>query len=253
MDFWDFVTNDELDELPEDSDAAFIAFVRIAEARLKERLKELGQRDQHNYDEIDDARYGFHNVVLSAAKKFGIEPFSSLQMPMFEDHNDARYRQFRHDLTHYITQLMLTTAERDRSNSVPLLDTTRQKLETYIFHLRDAIKNSNLPDSKKDGLYKKLDALERELGRKRLRFIIVAGIVMHILTAPGELNASYDAVVRLTNNIMREIGLAKEADNEQRRISHEEPVALLPPRPTVPKTKTAASFDRGEMDDEIPF
>jgi hypothetical protein len=252
VDFWDFVTNDELDELPEDPEAAFIAFVRIAEARLKERLRAIGPRDQGTYEEIDDARYGFQNVVLGSAKKFGIEPFASLQMPVLDDHNDAKYRQFRHDLTHYITQLMLTTADRDRSNSVPLLDATRQKLETYIFHLRDAIKNSDLSDRKKDDLYKKLDALERELGRRRLRFIIVAGIVIHILTAPGELNASYDAVIRLTNSIMREIGLAKEADNEQRKISHDEPVALLPPRTEVPKPKDV-SFDSSKMDDEIPF
>jgi hypothetical protein len=171
-------------------------------------------------------------------------------MPTIEDHDDRNYRQFRHDLTHYITQIMLTTADRDRSGSVPLREETRQSLQTYIFHLREAIDRTNLPDWKKVELNKKLDDLEKELGRRRVRIAVVAGIVMTILAAPGDLVSSYDAVVRVTNSIMREIGQAKIADNEQRKISFDEPVALLPPRKEEPK---AQEFAGDEMDDEIPF
>ena len=247
MEFFDFIKPEELDELPEDPQAAFIAFVRIAGPRLKEKLKALGARDNDTYEDIDDARYGFQNVILGAARKYGIEPFASLQMPTIENHDDKHYRQFRHDLTHYITQIMLATADQDRINSVPLREDVRQSIETYIFHLREAISRTDLSDKKKDDLYKKLDELERELDRRRVRLTVVWGVVMAILAAPGDLVGSYDAVVRITNSITRAIGQAKEADNEQRRISYDEPVALIAPRqPEIEKHKD-------EMDDEIPF
>jgi hypothetical protein len=251
MDFFDFIRPEELDDLPEDPHTAFIAFVRLAEGRLTARLREIGPSDQDTYEQIDDARYGFQNVVLGAAKKFEIEPFASLEMPTLKNHNNENYRQFRADLTHYITQIMLTTADRDRSTSVPLLDNTRQSIATYVVHLREAIDHTDLPDKKKANLHKLLDSFEKELERKRVRFVVVAQVVMAVLAAPGALVGSYDAVVRITNAIMREIGEAKVADDQQRKISFEEPVALLPPRKE--KVERRASFSRGEMDDEIPF
>ena len=60
MEFFDFIKLEELDDLPEDPQAAFIAFVRLAEPRLKERLRALGPRDSTTYEDIDDARYRSH-------------------------------------------------------------------------------------------------------------------------------------------------------------------------------------------------
>jgi hypothetical protein len=245
MEFFDFFKPEELEDLPEDNQAAFIQLVRIAQTRLKDQLRDLGPRDQDNWEEHDNAQYGFQNVVLAMARKFEIEPFASLQMPSIQDHDQKGYRQFRHDLTHYIAQIMLTLADRERVNSVPLRDEVRQSIQTYIYHLREAILRANLPERKKEDLLKKLAELEEEIGRRRIRVAVVAGIIMAILSAPGELVGSYDAVVRITNSILREIGQAKEADQEQRHISFEQPVALIPPRRTSEK--------KDELDEEIPF
>ena len=249
MDFFDFIKGDELDDLPEDPEAAFVAFVRIAEPRLAARLRELGGRNSDTYEEIDDSLYGFQTVVLAAAKKFGIEPFASLQMPTLQEHSPERYRQFRADLTHYIAQVMLTVADRDRSTSAPLLEETRQSIRTYIAHLREAIDRTDLSLKKKASLHRHLDRLEQELSRRRVRLVVVATTVMAIISAPGDLGSSYDAIVRLANYIMREIGAAKAADEEQRKISFNEPLALSPPR----AAKKEEEFESVSLDDEIPF
>ena len=148
--------------------------------------------------------------------------------------------------THYITQIMLGLADNGRANSVPLRDDTRQSIQTYIYHLRQAILRANVAEGKKQDLLMKLEELETEIGRHRVRIAVVAGVVMSILSAPGELAGSYDAIARLTNSIMREIGQARDADQEQRHISFEQPVALIPPRP-------AKKEQQDELDDEIPF
>jgi hypothetical protein len=91
-------------------------------------------------------------------------------VPLKKKYGDDDYQQFRADLSHYITQIMLGAASCDRSMSIPLLENSRGKIKTYIHHLRDAIKNTNLPAAKKTELHKKLDELEDELRRKRIRF-----------------------------------------------------------------------------------
>jgi DNA-binding transcriptional regulator YbjK len=253
MEYFDFIKQGDLDNLPEDNQLAFAMFVQIAQPRLAARLEKLDSQRESDWAQFQDARYGFQNVILGAARTYGVEPLASAALPLVKNYVEDDYRQFRADLSLYVTQIMLSAADQDRSGSVPLVDKTRQGLHTYVFHLREAIGNTDLPDAKKERLNKLLDDLERELKRSRVRIAVVAGIVMHILSAPGDLTTSYDAVVRITNSIMREIGVAKEADNEQRKVSHTEPVALIePPRPEV-KKKEEGGFDRSEMDDEIPF
>jgi len=252
MDFFDFIKPEELDDLPEDPHVAFIAFVRLAEPRLSARLREIGPRDQDTYEQIDDARYGFQNLVLGAAKKFGVEPFASLEMPTLKNHSDENYRQFRADLTHYLTQVMLTVAIRDRSDSVPLPPKSADSIRQYVHYLREAIdKADHLTKARKAALHRRLDALIEELDRKRVRYLLVARVVIEILAIPGALQASYDVMAPLAAKILREIGEAKLADDDEKRIPFEGPVALSPPR--QPSVKPSANFARDEMDDEIPF
>jgi len=250
MEFFDFIKPGELEGLPEDSQLAFIEFVKLAQSRLAARLETLTAGDADDWNLRQDAQYGFQNVIIGAARKFGIAPFASAEMPLVANHRNEDYNQFRADLSHYIAQIVLHAVDQDRSGSVPLLENVRQNIRTHIFHLRAAIDNSELPDERKVPLHKRIDDLERELDRRRVRFVVVASVVMSILAAPGDLVGSYDAVIRLTNNILRAIGQAKAADDEQRQISAEQPIALLPPRSKQPKPK---ELDRSEIDDEIPF
>jgi hypothetical protein len=80
MIIFDFITQDEIDDLPDDDpQAAFVSFVRIAQRRLGERTAKIDARDQ--WEELNEARHGFMNVVIAAGKKYEIEPFASLSVP----------------------------------------------------------------------------------------------------------------------------------------------------------------------------
>ena len=82
MNIFDFITQDEIDDLPDnDPDAAFVSFVRIAQRRLGDRVKEL-DGVQDGWRDINEAQQGFMNITVAAAKKFGIEPFASMEVPM---------------------------------------------------------------------------------------------------------------------------------------------------------------------------
>lgn len=250
MELFDFITPEEMEDLPEDNEAAFIQFVRIVKARFAERLRELP--DQGAYEEIEEARYGFQNVILGAAKQFEIPALSNYDLPSIENYSPQNYRQFRHDLTHYLAQIMLAASRRSRSDSVPLGVKTTDTIRAHIAHLRDAIDNDQkLTAAKRDRLHSLLDDLEKELTRRRIRLWAVARVVYEILALPGMASESYHAITQFTTAIMRDLGEAKIVENESRVVTYDQKLALTPPRP--PKPEAPASFERNELDDEIPF
>jgi len=259
LEYFDFIKPRELDNLPEEPQLAFARVVEIAQPRLIDRIRDLDHNDRDGWALIQEAKYGFQGLVMGAARKYSIEPFSKSDMPLLKNYNDEDYRQFRHDLSMYITQIMLNAADADRSNSVPLIEEKRQRLRTYVFHLREAIDKSDLPDWRKDRLHKRLNDLEQELIKPRVNMTVVAGIVAAVLAVTSDAGGAYDTISKVATFILREIGQAKEADDEQKKISYDAPIALLPPRsPEAERQgrgrKTApGSFQRDEMDDEIPF
>jgi hypothetical protein len=251
LEYFDFIKPGELENLPEDPQLRFARIVELAQPRLAARLTEFDSNERNDWDSIQDARYGFQSLVMGAARQFGIEPFASSELPLVANYQENDYRQFRHDLTSYIAQIMFNAADADRANSVPLLEDRRQSLRTKIYHLRQAIDQSEREDWKKKRLHGQLDKLEQELARGRIRMNVVAGILMVVLATTSDAGGSYDTISKVATFIMREIGQAKEADDEQRKISADAPVALIAPR--RPEPKAPASFQLDEMDDEIPF
>lgn len=250
MNIFDFITQDEIDELPEDSAAAFMTFVRHAQRRLADRTQELNGSHEDEWRLVEEARYGFQNVTIAAAKRFGIEPFASMSMPLLEKYNKKNddYRQFIANLDHYMTQLVLDSGVRGKRESVLLALAVKDKIRSYLHGLRTVIDQAEFTDSKRAVLLEKLAEFERELEKRRLNLLAVTRFVIEILAIPGALWASYEVTAKLTSNILQAVGEAKAADDENRQLPpFEKPFALLPPR------KKDEDFAAGDPDEEIPF
>ena len=81
MDIFDFITPEEVDDLPDDDPpAAYVSFVRITQRRLAEHIRELDQQEDA-WREVNNARQSFMNIIIAAAKRFQIEPFASMEVP----------------------------------------------------------------------------------------------------------------------------------------------------------------------------
>ena len=254
MNIFDFVTQDEMDDLPEEPQMAFMEFVRHAQNRLNERTKELDTDDQAQWQLLEEARYGFMNVVIAAAKRYGIEPFVSMQVPRFDKFGFEVHRQFKADLDHYLTQLVLDNSIRKKRDSVLIPPETKDKIRKYLHALKSEIDKADLTDAKRSALLDKLATFEKELDKKRLSLLAVTTLAMSILAAPGGIWASYEIVAKLTQNVLQTVGEAKAADDEIRKLpSSEKPKQLLPPREDLSLPEPPPSFRRDEMDEEIPF
>jgi hypothetical protein len=84
MMIFDFITQDEMDDLSDDDpQEAFTRFVEIARRRLADHMGSLGD-DEAGWHQRNEAEHGFMNVVIAAAKRFEIDPLASLVVPKDE-------------------------------------------------------------------------------------------------------------------------------------------------------------------------
>jgi hypothetical protein len=255
MMIFDFITQDEMDELPDDDpQAAFTRFVEIARRRLAEEIASATD-DETGWHERSEAQHGFMNVVIAAAKMFEIEPLASLSVPRATKFNSDAYRDFRSDLDHYLTQLLLSNSARAKRDSILVPVELKITIRTYLFHLRELIENDkDLGEPKRQALLRHLADFEKALEKKRLNLLAVTILAITILGAPGALWGSADAANKLLTNILRVVGEAKSADDAARQLpSAAPPLAITGPRPNEAAKGDLGRRSRSEMDDDIPF
>ncbi|WP_447761265.1 hypothetical protein [Sphingopyxis panaciterrae] len=251
MSILEFVNQDELDDLDEDPRMAFMQLVNAAQRSLSAKIDALDPDNQYEWQKIEEFRYSFMNVVVAAGKRFEIEPFHSMEVPQYSNFRDADHRQFKSDLDHYVTQLVLDNSLRAKRDSVEVLPKTKDQLRTYISGLRQCIENGNMSASKREALLKRLDAFETELEKRRLNMLAVARLAYLVLSVPGTVWASVDITHKLTTNIMQTVAEAKAAEDETKQLP-----AVAPPKalsaPRRPAALPPPPFE-DDLDDDVPF
>jgi hypothetical protein len=255
MMIFDFITQDEMDDLPnDDPQSAFTRFVEISRGRLGRQIEQTTD-DETGWHQRNEAQHGFMNVVIAAAKMFKIEPLASLSVPRATKFDSDTYREFRSDLDHYLTQLLLSNSARAKQDSILIPAELKTNIRTYLFHLRELIENDkNLGDAKREVLLRRLADFEKELEKKRLNLLAVTLLTITILSAPGALWASADIANKLLTNILRVVGEAKIADDAARQLPSAAPaLAITGPRPNEAAKGNLGDRSRSEMDDDIPF
>jgi len=251
MHVFDFITPEEIDLAPEDPAFAFAELVGHAIRRLDDFTKTRDLTDQDGWNEVEEARLGFMNVIVGLAKAYKIEPFANQDVPRFDNFNLNIHRQFKADLDHYITQLVVDNSLRAKRDATAIPPKIRERLRAYVNALREAVDASQLSETKRTVLHEKLDAFEAELNKRRLGLMAVAKMTIAIATVPGALWGSYEVVNRLTHQVLQAVGEAKAAEDENRQLPPlSAPAALLPPRKEEAETKGGFSQN---LDDEIPF
>lgn len=251
MSIFKFVTQSELDDLPEDPQLAFAALVNHAQRRYSEILGRLDPEENRDWREIEDTRHSFMNVVVAAGKRFEIAPFTDIDVPKLRDFNESDHRQFQADLDHYLTQLMLDNSIRNKKDSVLILPQSKDRIRSYVSGLRDCLEKANMDEGKRSALLKKLDEFEKELEKRRLSLMALTQMILTVVALPGGAWASVELANKLVTNILHVVAEAKESDEANSKISSgEQPKALSAPRKEYPSEGFPTHDD---LDDDIPF
>jgi hypothetical protein len=264
MDIFDVFPGDELSDLPEDPQAAFMEIARRAERVLRERVSKLSSRDEEEWRLISAERHGFLNLVVAAGKRLGIGPFLEYEVPKTDSFRDIDFDEFKAELDHYVTQMALDNSIRARRDSVELPSATKDKVRAYIHQLKLLVDKLTIPDRDKRRLLRALEEFEKALDGKRLPLIKLTSIVLYVALLPGGLGESYNVMHELVDKVVHVIADAKQTEDDQRQLpAPEAPAMLMPPRkkeegfsgppPRRRASASAPAFESGGMDDDIPF
>jgi hypothetical protein len=249
MSILNFVNQDQLDNLDEDPRTAFMELVNHAQRSLDEQVKKLDPDEHREWQQIEDLRYSFMNVVIAAAKRYEIEPFVSMDVPQYSNYGNSEWRQFRADVDHYLTQLMLDNSLKSKKNSVAILATSKERIRSHLHALRNCVEKSNMTKEKQQALLGKLDAFEKELEKKRVSLMAVTLLAFEVVSVPGSLWATGEVANKLMMTVMHVVAEDKAKEDEIRQLpATQTPKALSPPR--VEKKLAKEAFD---LDSEIPF
>src|ERR1700736_255775 len=80
-----------------------------------------------------------------------------MSVPRLNKFDSEKHRQFKADLDHYLTQLLLDNSSRAKRDSVFISPDLKTSIRTYVFHLRELIeKADDLSGEKKQLLLRRL-------------------------------------------------------------------------------------------------
>jgi len=242
-----FLTQADLDGLPEDPKQRFVAIEALCRTRLYEEVD-----GEEVWAAITDARLRYMSTVITAARYLKIESLGEMKVPRRSQMDDNEYEDFVQELQCYIVQLMLAASDEKAQVSIVLEGSTRQRLETLLAHVRSQIPNLALSAGKLSKLNSKIDAFERELEGARLQLVAVGVFTLGVAAAISDLSSAGSVIRQLVNQIEETVGLAKETQDEAAaaRIPNIQPRRLEAPLRAEPVTKPKRG---GDFDDEIPF
>jgi len=240
------ITDEELAELPEDPELAFVEFERIVRARLYEE-EQKGARDE--YYNPDSQRLEYINKVVAAARAYDIAALAQWQVPSVRDNVSDAYVQFTSDVDHFTTQIRIRHAPRNRQNSVGLDGNTKVKIHYYIEQIRAAIEHADLPEPKRDSLYTKLNRFALEVDKNRTNLQAGMAFYISVCDGIGQGFKKLEPARKFIDSIGTLLGRAKEVEDsfrptlprpDERRLLEAPRARLAPPEPR-------------SGDDEFPF
>ncbi|MER8376265.1 hypothetical protein [Mesorhizobium sp. M1406] len=235
------------DDLPEDQEQAFIYLERNFRSQLDESLK---NNDQNSYDAYCKRKY--MSAVIAAAKSLDIPGIKDSSSPYNDKGVWDAFEGFETDVMNLTIQIEINHARRRKKYSVALDGATKQKIRHYIEQIRMAVEESDIPQDKREAIFKKLGELTLEVDRDRTRFEIVADAIRRVARLSGDVEReAAEPWWKWIKLIFGEIDDAKEKEPQTSLPTPEERKRLEPPRKQLPSPKEE-TFGR-DLDDEIPF
>jgi|SRR6516225_6134413 hypothetical protein len=134
------ITDDELAQLPEDPELAFVEFERIVRARYYEAEREEAETQ---YGNADSYRLEYMNKVLAAARVYEISALAQWEVPSVRDNVRDAFAQFTSDVDHFTTQIRIRHAPVNRQNSVGLDGNTKAKIHHHLSRYGSPLKKLN--------------------------------------------------------------------------------------------------------------
>jgi hypothetical protein len=220
--------------LPDDPDVAFLKLETLFRQELLD-----------NYDNETDY-YQYMNKVLCARDELQVEILSDYKIPEPDSIHENDFLLFTAELDRFKTRLIIQNSKRNKTYSVRLDATTKQKVRHLLNQIKGIVDKVELDDRKKEALYIKINALEEEFDRDRTRVEAFGALVIEIAGIVGEAADKMEPARKWLDSIAKCFGAAKSHEDTNPQLPpHSEPKKIEPPRKRLPTPK--------QGDDDTPF
>ena len=216
------------DNLPEEPEEAFLHLESAFRTECERKIN-----DAHHEERVDIYYVQYISKVLGAITELGIESqFSKRSVPSIEDVDYQTYVNFSKDVEHYRTMLKIRRGRRRKEYSVALDQTTKLKLRHMISQMKEIVDKLDVLQNKKEALFAKINALEKEIDRDRTRFDVIAALWIEGCEKIGEGAEKLEPLRKLFDSFGNLLGQAKkiEASAPARLPSPETTKRIEPPK-----------------------
>ena len=242
------ISDDELLDLPDDPELAFVQCERKLRESLLEKL-----RDTESYDGDRSYKIGYINQVVGIAKALDLPIFDEYDVPTLDRPTHSFYEQFLQDVDHFTVQIRMRHARRVKRYSVALDHATKSKIRHHLEQIKEMVDRLGVSERKKGALYSKINALVEEVDKDRTRFDAAMALILEVASIGSEAAEKLEPARRWIDSIARLLGRAKEAEDAAapRLPAPKERKRIEPPRRHLPEEERQRTVD--DLDDEIPF
>jgi len=226
------ISDDVLDSLPDDPEAALVALVNAVNDSAS------------NWAEFNwDWRSEFVTTLQGFLNEYDIEVPKSLLRPISIDSDSysQEFDNFKIEISRLYSQFRFRTARlnsESSSVSLKLGKDYRTEIHEYIEKIREIVRVTDIPIDKRDRIFKQVSKLSLEVDRDRSNPQALLALIVEVSGTSGKVAENLEPVADLADKIVTVLGKAK-AESLQKLL--EGPRKMLPPP------------EKDELDDEIPF
>jgi hypothetical protein len=241
------ITDEELAELSDDPELAFVEFERI----MRAWLEAVEKTSPHGFDVKRRAEY--MSKVLAAAQEYDITNIKKWNMsPSNTDEFLDIFANFISDIDHSTTILRIRHAPRSRKHSAGLDGNTKTKIHHFISQIKSVIEMAHLPDDRRDALYDKLNDFALEVDKARTSLQAGTAVWLALCDAIGQGFERLEPARGMIDSIARLLGRAKDSEGALRPALPRPVMQRQIEAPRDPLTRPP-SLPTPELDDDIPF
>ena len=220
------ITDEEMADLPDDDELAFVVY----EERLRAKT-----RDKAADQEGSSLEREYANHILAFTSVVNMDISLNRNVPIGDNQFWDWYNHLQQVVDYHIVKIRLAHARDGWSGvttAIYLSKNYKTEIHKLLGRVRKVVNGVDLPDSKKDAISDKINALQSEVDRSKTRFDAFLSRWLDVTNAASEGAENLEPVVKLLDHVMRIFGRAKT----------EHDVGKLPP-PKVPQKLPSPATD----------
>lgn len=237
------ITDEEIDSLPDDPEAAFVQYEAVLRGRVR------SNSSPNNWDVERD--YVAHVLAFADTRSI------PLDLPRNPPNDDADfsswYQNFIRVVDYYkaVARLQVAARKKEHVSVLTLSLDFKAQIGGHLTAIRKIVVDADISENKRDAIFMRINNLQQEVDRDRTRTEAAMALWLEVTSAIGKGAKNLDPVIDRLERIVKVLAKAKDENERQALLAPKQKKRIA--APTVPSTTEGQKPPVQELDDEIPF